>query len=245
MIALTAVVLAAVLLVAWLYLRTSPAAPKASALENGAALFGFRRVLVVAAHPDDAEWYVGGSLRLLANLGAEVHVVVATDGESGPNRIGAEDLRAARREEQLAAAEINGYSHVYMLGLPDRAASRGHQLASDLRKIWRDIQPEAVLTFDPQYPSLPYLHEDHQGVGAVVLRLWGEEAAPRPPIYLWQSRRPDVAVDISTVMDVKILALSKHATQGLATVADRHRSFARRAGEMFGLEYAETFRRVE
>jgi LmbE family N-acetylglucosaminyl deacetylase len=247
MITLTMAALALAMLVAWLYLRTTPAATKESAVESGAELLGFRRVLVVAAHPDDVEWYVGGTLRLLANLGAEVHVVVATDGEAGPNRIGVENLAATRREEQMAAAEVNGYSHVYLLGLPDRAARLGNRLADDLRTIWRDVRPDAVLTFDPEYPSLPYLHDDHQGVGSVVLRLRREESlsVPSPPVYLWQTRRPDVVVDISTVIDVKILALSKHATQGLSAGAERHRGFARRAGEMFDLEYAEAFRRVQ
>lgn len=246
LISLTAFALIATLVAAWLFLRTIPTLPTAEALENGQALLSFRRVLVVAAHPDDVEWYVGGTLRLLANLGAEVHVVVATDGEAGPNRVDAPDLRAARRDEQMAAAEVNGYSHVYFLGLPDRAASRGNRLADDLRKIWATVQPDAVLSFDPEYPSLPYLHDDHQGVGAVVLRLWRENRSDSgtPPLFLWQTRRPDVAVDISSVIDVKILALSKHATQGLATGAERHRGFARRAGRMFGLPYAEAYRRA-
>jgi LmbE family N-acetylglucosaminyl deacetylase len=219
-------------------------ATSAEALDRGRELLRFRRVLVVVAHPDDAEWYIGGTLRMLANSGAETHVVVATDGESGPNRVGASDLASQRRGEQLAAADINGYSHLYFLGLPDRNASNDPNLRGDLIRIWRWVNPDIVFTFDPVFPSLPYLHTDHQGIGKVVIELH-RSLDPDVPVYLWQTRRPDTAVDISSVIDVKVSALAQHASQGLATGAGRHRPFAMRAGSLFGIKYGELFRRVE
>lgn len=231
-------------LFSWLYLRTVPIASSAEALNRGSELLRFRKVLVVVAHPDDAEWYIGGTLRMLANFGAETHVVVATDGESGPNRVGAPDLAAQRRGEQLAAAEVNGYSHVYFLGLPDRVASSDPNLRGDLIRIWRLVDPDVVLTFDPVFPSLPYLHTDHQGIGKVVIELRRSQGF-KVPVYLWQTRRPDTAVDISSVLDVKITALEQHKSQGLSTGAERHRPFARRAGSLFGLAYGELLRRLD
>ncbi len=239
---LIAGVLACLSVIAWLTLRTVPTVSNAVAIENGKRLLTATRVLAVVAHPDDAEWYVGGTLRMLSNLGAEVHVVVATDGEAGSNRDGVDDLGALRREEQLAAAEINAYGHIYFLGLPDRGAAAARELRTDISAIWNRVKPNVVLTFDPEYPSLPYLHTDHQGVGRVTLDKWHAIKADRPPMYLWQTRRPNAAVDISTVIDTKIRALSMHKSQGLGQRADRHRPFARSAGQMFGFEFAEVYR---
>src|SRR5207302_10889033 len=41
------------------------------------------RVLIVSAHPDDTEFYLGGTLLRLAEAGARLHLVVATDGDKG------------------------------------------------------------------------------------------------------------------------------------------------------------------
>jgi LmbE family N-acetylglucosaminyl deacetylase len=188
------------------------------------------------------EWYAGGLARLLADRGADVHVIVATDGESGPNRSGAPDLRAARRAEQLAAARINGYATVRVLSLPDRGLAAAPNAEAALASAIGEINPDAVFTFDSRLPSLPYLHVDHQGVGGLV-----EEIALRSlrvPIYVWQSRRPDTAVEITGVLDTKITALRSHKTQGLANRADAHRGWARRHGAMVNVPSAELYRRV-
>ena len=109
--------------------------PADAALSAGTELLGGKKVLVVVGHPDDLEWYVGGTLRRLSDLGAEVQVVVATDGEKGPNRTRVADLPAARRQEQLAAAQINGYARVRFLGLPDRGSAGDPRLLPAVEAI--------------------------------------------------------------------------------------------------------------
>lgn len=228
----------------WYGLRTVPAAPPAEALANGRDLLKHRRVLVIAAHPDDVEWYGGGTLILLANRGAQAHVIVASDGEKGPNRIGAADLRRQRRQEQKQAARVNGYTRLYMLHLPDRGVARGNKLAAHVAAIWKQVRPDAVVTFDPALPALPYLHADHQGAGRVALDYWTSLGDKAPPLYLWDTSRPNTVVDISGVIETKVLGLAAHRTQNLGSGAEYVKRRDRRRGEMAGVPYAEAFRRL-
>ncbi len=227
----------------WMELRTRPVADAAPALQEGARLLAFERVLAVAAHPDDLEWYAGGTLARMAREGVEVHVIVASDGERGPNLTGAEDLRAERRREQMAAAGLVGYSSVHMPALPDRAVARGDALRRELERTAARVRPDAVLTFDPEKPSLPYLHADHQGAGRIVRQWWREQGEGRPVLYYWQTRRPDVLVDITDTMDVKLAARAAHRTQGSGR-PDLLRRLNAAAGRAAGLAYAEAFRRA-
>ena len=227
----------------WMELRTRPITNPAAALEEGARLLSFQRVLAVAAHPDDLEWYAGGTLAKMARAGVEVHAIVASDGERGPNLIGAEDLRAERRREQMAAADLMGYRSVHMPGLPDRAVARGDALRRELEEVAARLRPDAVLTFDPEKPSLPYLHADHQGAGRIVRQWWREQEATRPELYYWQTRRPDILVDITDTMDIKLSARAAHRTQG-AGRPDLLRRINAAAGKAAGLAFAESFRRA-
>ncbi|BCW97177.1 MAG: hypothetical protein KatS3mg024_0004 [Armatimonadota bacterium] len=227
----------------WMELRTRPVTNPAAALEEGARLVSFERVLAVAAHPDDLEWYAGGTLAKMARAGVEVHVIVASDGERGPNLTGAADLPAERRREQMAAADLIGYRSVHMPGLPDRKVARGDALRRELEEVASRVRPDAVLTFDPEKPSLPYLHADHQGAGRIVRQWWRRQSAKRPELFYWQTRRPDVLVDITDTMDVKLAARAAHRTQG-AGRPDLLRRINAAMGRPAGLAFAEGFRRA-
>ncbi|WP_407571795.1 PIG-L deacetylase family protein [Deinococcus altitudinis] len=211
----------------------------ANALKAGTELLSKKKVLVVVGHPDDLEWYVGGTLRRLADSGADVQVVVATSGEKGPNRTGVTDLPAARLREQQAAGRINGYTRIRFLGLPDRGSAKDPRLLPDVQAIYREVQPDALVVFDPALPSLPYLHVDHQGTARAVLGFWRTLGADRPPAYLFQTRRPGVAVDISAVMNTKERALAQHVTQNGGSASGMRNLFG---GQAVGTRYAEYFR---
>jgi LmbE family N-acetylglucosaminyl deacetylase len=83
-----------------------------------------RRVVVVAAHPDDEVLGVGGLVRRLVAARAELSFVWATDGEAshpGSTTVRARDLAAARRDESAAALAAlgAGVAPRLHLGLPD------------------------------------------------------------------------------------------------------------------------------
>src|SRR3989440_11224943 len=85
------------------------------------------RALAIGAHPDDVEFGCGATLAKWAEAGAEVRLLVLTDGSKGtwdPTAdLGA--LVATRRREQVASAALLGLAGVGFLGRPAGRARRG------------------------------------------------------------------------------------------------------------------------
>src|SRR5947199_1829171 len=79
------------------------------------------RVLVVAAHPDDADFLAGGTVARLAKEGREVAYVILTNGNkgSGDRSVTSAQLAPIREEEQRRAAHVLGVEHVKFLGYED------------------------------------------------------------------------------------------------------------------------------
>lgn len=228
-------------LVAWVVLLTRLTVPPRQALAAGQEMLEHRRVLAVVAHPDDADWWIAGTLRRFVEEGAEAMLVVASNGERGPNRNGARDLPVARKEEQRAAQRVIGYQHLLFLEMPDREVVRQPELPERIRAIAKQFKPTLIVTFDPRHPELPYLHPDHEGVGRVVREWWmreGEGVA----IAFFHSRRPNAAVDITDVYAWKREALQQHKTQGLGGAGSFNRAAHARNGRRVGVPLAELFR---
>src|SRR5438046_9117263 len=75
-----------------------------------------KRILVIAAHPDDEVLGCGGTVALHARAGSEVFTAIACEGESlryGPAGVG-------QPEHMQRAAETLGVRAVRLLGFPDR-----------------------------------------------------------------------------------------------------------------------------
>ena len=76
------------------------------------------RLLIIGAHPDDAEYHAGGLAEHLSSAWALREMVSVTDGGAGHFRRGADELIAARREESVAAGKIIDAEYE-SLGFPD------------------------------------------------------------------------------------------------------------------------------
>ncbi len=190
-----------------------------------------RRALAVAAHPDDLEYFCGGTLCRLARAGARVAAVLATGGERGGDP-------ARRRQEQETAAALLGYSRLYPLAFPDRGLqSADPRLRAALGEIVAREQPELLLTFDPVYPYPVYRHPDHLAVARAVLDLW------QGPAWLFHTRRPSLAVEVTAVFGTKVAAFAAHRSQlplrGTARLAGWHLGCRNRRGAR---RYVELFR---
>ncbi len=168
------------------------------------------RLLAFAAHPDDLEYYIGGSLAAYAARGGRVTAVLATDGDRGGRRLA---LGKLRRKEQEQAAEILGYSEVRFLGLPDRGLRHlPVRLREEVGTIMAECPADLVLTFDGSKPMPPYVHPDHVAIGLAILAVLGhlEEA---PDLYLFHTRSPDTVIDVSDFWDLKLGALRQYRSQ--------------------------------
>jgi len=160
-----------------------------------------RKVLAVAAHPDDLEYFCGGTLCLLSRSGAQVVAVIATKGELGGDPV-------VRQREQAEAAAVLGYASIRLLDFPDRGVrATDPRLLEALGWILAQEQPDLLLTFDPVHPFPVYRHTDHLEVARAVLGLW------HGPSLLFHTRRPEVAVDITEVFPHKVAAFTAHRSQ--------------------------------
>src|SRR5687767_9950989 len=104
------------------------------------------RILVVAAHADDIEFGVAGSVAKWVQEGAQVTYVIVTDNSSGSNdpAVTREWLIEKRREEQLAAAAVVGVTDVRFLGYRDGILEPTLDVRRDITRIIREVRPQRV-----------------------------------------------------------------------------------------------------
>jgi LmbE family N-acetylglucosaminyl deacetylase len=172
-----------------------------------------RRVLVLAAHPDDESLGCAGTIALLRKAGAAVSVAFATDGEAtiGADLAPAETARR-RRNEAVTACGILGVHDIRFWGLPDGSLSdRVHDLARDIADLMADVRPDGVL--------LPWFldgHADHAALSAALARKPPDNAVEVWGYETWTPLPANRLVDITGVWTQKEQALDAHVTAALA-----------------------------
>jgi LmbE family N-acetylglucosaminyl deacetylase len=191
-------------------------------------------VLAVGAHPDDCEFYAGGTLAALARDGARVTVVVCTDGAVGGSEGGPELAARRRGEAERACAEL-GAAEVVFLGHPDGGLQADDRLIGDLVGAIRKARPTLVLGHDPSMlwtrvgERYHLGHTDHQAAGRGVLAaVYPRAALPTyfpdqiasglapwwvREIWLFDTNEPDYYHDIRTTEAAKHAALAHHDSQ--------------------------------
>ncbi len=220
-------------------------------------------ILVVAAHPDDIEFGLAGSVARWTDEGHHVVYCIITDGSAGSNEPGADlsALIATRRQEQLAAAAIVGVEDVRFLGYPDGVLQPSLELRRELTRLIREVRPFRVVCQDPAtyYFGNNYInHPDHRAAGEATLYAVFPSAETRPifpellsegyephrvsELYLDISLAPDTVVDISATIDRKIAAILCHRSQVGPEVEEWVRKWGAEAGAPHGYAYAEPFR---
>jgi LmbE family N-acetylglucosaminyl deacetylase len=217
---------------------------------------GGQRILVIMAHPDDAEFICGGTIARLAEEGRDIFYVLVTSGNRGSLEPGMtmERLAQIREEEQRHAAEVLGVREVMFLGHNDGEVEVTLALRQELVYAIRRFQPDVLFTFDPWRPY--EIHPDHRNVGTCALDAL---AAARMPmyypeqlrdtmtqhrikqVYLFSTNQPNHWVDISDSLEKKLEALHCHTSQVSASVDEIIRQRAALAGVEHGYRYAEAF----
>ena len=108
--------------------------------------------MVIAAHPDDADFGPAATAAGWIDEGSVGWLVCCTSGDQGgedPN-IDPLELAALREREQRAAAEVVGYAGVSFLHMPDGALANDLVLREHLVREIRTFKPDAVLATDPE-----------------------------------------------------------------------------------------------
>lgn len=228
-----------------------------------------RRILVVFAHPDDAEYSIAGAVARWADEGREVFYLVVTDGSKGTADRSSSPAAVAERRaaEQRAAAGVLGVRDVLFLGFEDGVLQATIELRREIVRVIRRVRPDVVCCPDPTARLVQALHHrhlrpnhpDHVAVGEATLaavypsardhlfcpELLAEGLEPHrvAEILLWGSSASTLFVDISATIERKIAALACHASQDRPEpLGEVIRERARRVGAVVGLAYAEAFR---
>jgi LmbE family N-acetylglucosaminyl deacetylase len=184
-----------------------------------------KRALCIVAHPDDIEFYCGGTVLLMTRRGVIVDAVLATSGDKGSRDASKSRAKVARtrEREQELAAEVMGMNGVAFLRHPDAELVEGLELREELVREIRASKPDVLLTFDP---NVPYrFHPDHRVVGRVALDAgWPSARDPLtfpkagPPhetaeAWCFGGLQPTLEIDVGEVLGKKIEARLAHASQ--------------------------------
>jgi N-acetylglucosamine malate deacetylase 1 len=178
-------------------------------------------ILVMAAHPDDAELGCAGTILAHIAQGKKVGMIDFTKGDLGTR--GTPQLRL---QEADTAARILGLSVRENMGFADGFFKNDEEHQRALIKLIRKYQPEVVLANAPEDR-----HPDHgkasslasdacflAGLRKIETSLDGknqEAWRPRSVYYYIQDRllKPDLIVDISEYWDQKVKAINAFKSQ--------------------------------
>lgn len=225
-----------------------------------------KRVLVIAAHPDDIESWCAGTVAVLVRQGWRAVYVLCTSGEKGtsdPTETPA-SVTMRREEEQREACRRIGAEVPVFLRLPDGGLEDDATLRGLLVREIRRHRPDLLMTHDPVHPWPPYTtHRDHRVAGRVALdavypyardplhfseQIRDEGLQPHvvPEVWLFSSSEPDHYVDITDGLAGKIAARLAHASQTSdpEALSASWRRRAEETGRQGGLPLAEAFKRL-
>jgi len=221
-------------------------------------------VLAIYAHPDDPDVSCGGALALWALGGAEVHVVICTNGDKGTSdpAVDPKDLARRRAAEAAEAAELLGLAGQQVLGYSDGELTDDGPLRCELVSIIRRLRPSTVLCPDPTavfFGEDYFNHRDHRIAGLAVLDAlspaaalphYFPEAGPAHQVetaLMSGTLEPSVWVDVTTTIEKKMDAVSCHRSQfadGGEWARQAVRQRAAEDGRRAGVAFAEGFRRL-
>jgi bacillithiol biosynthesis deacetylase BshB1 len=176
-------------------------------------------VLAIAAHPDDAEISVGGTLLAFAAAGKRVGILDLSRGELGTRG------DAQQRAREVAAADrVLGTAWRGNLDLGDGRVANTLDAREALARVLREQRPSIVLAH-----HVEDLHPDHAAAGELARAAWylaglkrlaergGGAAAFRPPrLYHFMGHvafEPTLVVDVSAVWERKLELIRCYASQ--------------------------------
>lgn len=214
------------------------------------------RVLTVAAHPDDETLGAGGTMAWHAARGDTVWALVLADGASSRHNKVEQQAECARR-----ACDTLGVERLVMVGLPDQRLDTLSllEVLTPIEEVIEELQPDVVLTH-----FMGDVNEDHRLVaratmvatrpvpGTPVARLCAFEIpsstdwAPPIPGSVFA---PNLFVDVSSTLDVKLTAMKSYAAAYVSEVRpfphprslEAITAYAHRHGAASGLPAAEAF----
>lgn len=225
--------------------------------------------IAIAAHPDDIEFMMAGTLCLLREAGYRIHYLNLLTGSCGSLVHKPAALRRIRRREAQRAAEVLGATYHESI-CDDLEVVYSVPLLRRLAAVIRDVQPTIVLTHSPQDYMEDHTNSCRLAVTAAFARgmpnfrcspnrpPWGGETTVyhAMPHGLCDGLRrrviPGAYVDTAKVQQRKFDALACHesqhgwlkSSQGMNSYLQQMEDMAAEVGRMSRrFKFAEGWRR--
>lgn len=183
------------------------------------------RILLLGAHPDDAEFHAGGLLSIYHDRGYAVKIVSVTNGAAGHHARPPQELAAVRRAETQAVTKLLRVAYE-VWDFPDGALQPTLDARLHFIRAIRAYQPDLILTHRPND-----YHPDHRAVGQLVQDASYLVTVPlvaddtpvlrRDPVVAYMTDlftrpaplRADVVVDITPYFERVVRLLDCHVSQ--------------------------------
>ena len=225
--------------------------------------------LAIAAHPDDIEFVMAGTLLLLGEVGWELHYLNLSTGNLGSTTMSPARTARLRRKEAQAAAQALGatwhppFCNDLEIFYDDRSLRR-------LAACIRDVQPTVILTHSPQDYMEDHMNTCRLALSAAFVRAMpGYRTTParravQTPVTIYHANphglrdglrrrvNPGAFVNTTAVHARKQAALQCHrsqhgfldATQGMSSYLRTMDDLSREVGKISGrFRHAEGWRR--
>ena len=183
------------------------------------------KLLCIGAHPDDNEFRCGGLALKLKAKGHEVQFLSACNGDRGHQTMSLEETAARRAGEMAAVAKILGIQYDVWSDVHDCELTADLETRRRMIRYIRAANPDIIIT----HRNNDY-HADHRNVAMLVqdaaylltvphecpdvpamrfmpVIMFNEDTFAYPPY------RPDIAIDVDSVVDQKIELMDKHVSQ--------------------------------
>lgn len=228
-----------------------------------------RSVLAVAAHPDDIEFVMSGTMMRLADAGYALHYINLADGSCGSVEMDGRRTAEVREHESRRAAAMLG-AKFYPSLTRDLEIFYERSLLVRLASIVRQAAPTIMLVHSPDDYMEDHMNACRLAVTAAFSRGMPNFPVEPPadpldqPVTLYHAQphgnqdmlgrpvRPDYFVDVEDLMGRKAELLRCHASQsdwldrsqGLGSYVDAMRDLMREVGQWSGhFDWAEGWRR--
>lgn len=228
-----------------------------------------KTAIAIAAHPDDIEFMMAGTLLMFKNKGYEIHYLNLARGNLGTTDVDEETIKVIRLKEAQQSAEVMD-AHFHAPFCNDLEIFYDEKTLRQLAAVIRDVRPTVVLTHSPDDYMEDHINTCRLAVTAVFARAMRNfTTIPARPgsnydctIYhalphvlvdsFGKSIVPSSFVNVTSVMPIKTEALKSHqsqqawldSSQKLSSYLQTMEDISRKVGKMSNVfKYAEGWRR--
>ena len=182
-------------------------------------------IIVLGAHPDDADHKVGGTAIKFAKLGHNVLFVSVTNGDAGHYKFGGKELAAIRKKEGAEAGRRFGVTYK-ILDNHDGQLIPTLENRLEIIKLIREWKADVVIghrlnDYHPDHRNAAILMQD--AAYLVIVPNVAPEVVPlkNNPVFMYMEDNfqkpnpfnPDICVDITDVFEQKTYAMAAHESQ--------------------------------